>query len=202
VLATAPSQKQTALVRARGVRLEISAPRTIGQDESGALGIGEKFAKFAHPVPDLVRTVAVSDLMNRKIIRHQYAAVSLDPAVAVRDQIRGAQGGREGEVQPVIEGEVGAAADEPQERRIPLERNGPTRLRDARQGSDIKEAEVHNVVTLRLRIPERGVRVLHKREPKNAAADAQVILLARGRKSQMLRKKIDGQMRTAISRQF
>jgi len=61
-----------------------------------------------------------------------------------------------------------------------------------------EEAEVDDVIGLGLRIPEGGIRVLHERESEDSAADAQVILLARGREFKLPCDEIHSQLHFSV----
>jgi hypothetical protein len=79
VCTPAPPQKRPVLVRTGGDGLKIFPPCSARFHESKVLGLREKLAEFVHPVPAHVRTLAVPDLVDGKIIRDEHAAVSLVP---------------------------------------------------------------------------------------------------------------------------
>src|SRR5207302_1705037 len=100
-------------------------------NEPQVLGVNKKIAELVHSIAAPVGAIAVADLMDDEVVGDEDAAVALVPSVAVRNQIQPSQSGGECAVELVVEGKVGAAPDEPQERRVPLECNRPVRIRNA-----------------------------------------------------------------------
>ncbi len=142
----------------------------------------------------------VSDLMNGECICKVHRRVQLIPAITVCDQIEASENRGECSVQIEVKRQESGAADQLQECRIPLKGDRAARLCEPRKRSQVKEAEVHDVVALLLRVPKCGIRVFHIREAEDATTDTKVVLLAGSRQLQLTSEEIYRHVYLTVSR--